>query len=190
MWVTPDELPKLAAAINEEWNPVVRAGLWLYLLTGLRNRELMRREWKDLDREQRILKLDDTKAGRPFYLPLSTAALGMFEMIPRIDNCKWIFPGPDPSKHWAIFPKRQWHRIRNRAGMPTLRIHDLRRTVGSWLASSGESLILVGKALNQSTLSTTEVYAHLAQDPLREALGKHGSKIISFADVQAKAENG
>ncbi len=185
-WVTAVDLPVLANSINAENDPRIRAGLWLYLLTGLRNRELMRLKWTDYDPDQRMLKLPDTKPGRVFYLPLSTAAVEMLESIPRDPHSPWIFPGPGPSGHWLEFPRQQWYRIRKRAGMPDLRIHDLRRTAGSWLASSGESLILVGKALNQSTLSTTEVYAHLAQDPLREALEKHGSKIISFADIKSR----
>ena len=64
-----------------------------------------------------------------------------------------------------------------------LESEDLRRTARSWLASSGESLVMIGKALNQSTLSTTEVYSHLAQDPLREMLERHGEKIIQFVEL-------
>jgi integrase len=59
----------------------------------------------------------------------------------------------------------------------TLRLHDLRRTVGSWLATSGASLPLIGKVLNHSNASTTQVYARLAEDATRTALEEHGDRM-------------
>jgi integrase len=58
-----------------------------------------------------------------------------------------------------------------------IRLHDLRRTVGSWLATSGASLTLIGKVLNHSNASTTQIYARLAEDAARTALEEHGDRI-------------
>jgi integrase len=68
--------------------------------------------------------------------------------------------------------------------MPELRIHDLRRTFGSWLTSKGHSLATVAKALNQSTLTTTETYAHLSEDPLREAVDQQGDQLAQVLQIE------
>jgi integrase len=75
-------------------------------------------------------------------------------------------------------------RIRLMAGMQDVRFHDLRRTVGSWLAGSGESLQLIGKVLNHSDVSTTAIYARLNLDPLRHALDRNASKMLEAAEPQ------
>ena len=75
-WVTPDELPRLAQAINEEPNEAARAALWLYLLTGARKSELLKAQWADVDWTRAELRLPDTKAGRVHYIPLSPAGPG------------------------------------------------------------------------------------------------------------------
>lgn len=189
-WVNPEEMPRFLAAIAEESSIYVRAGLLIYLLTGLRNRELICRRWDDFDLDRGILRLEDTKAGRSFEIPLSPAVIEIFRSLPRIVDCPWIFPGPNPDKHLAIFPRKPWYRVRERAGMPELTIHSLRHTFASWLASSGESLRIIGGALNQSTQSITERYAHLANDPLRRVFEEHSEKIISIMQIKEKAKTG
>lgn len=72
-------------------------------------------------------------------------------------------------------------------GLLDVRLHDLRRTVGSWLAQSGNSLHLIGKVLNHSNQATTAVYARFAQDQVRAALEQHGNRIMGAAK-QKKAE--
>jgi len=79
---------------------------------------------------------------------------------------------------------KPWNRIRKAAGLEDVRLHDLRRTVGSWLAQSGNSLHLIGKVLNHSNQSTTAIYARFAQDDVRNALENHGKLIIAKAKRQ------
>jgi len=80
--------------------------------------------------------------------------------------------------------KRQWRRIRKEAGLEDVRLHDLRRTVGSWLATSGASLPLIGKVLNHADASTTAIYARLAEDAARSALDQHAERIFSVGGAQ------
>jgi integrase len=80
--------------------------------------------------------------------------------------------------------KRVWDRIRLTAGIHDVRFHDLRRTVGSWLAGSGESLHLIGKVLNHRDVSTTAIYARLNLDPVRQALERNASKMLEAAAPQ------
>ena len=67
------------------------------------------------------------------------------------------------------------------AGIHDVRFHDLRRTVGSWLAGSGESLHLIGKVLNHRDVSTTAIYARLNLDPVRQALERNAEKMLEAA---------
>ena len=73
------------------------------------------------------------------------------------------------------------------AGIDDARLHDLRRTVGSWLAQSGSSLHLIGKVLDHSSASTTAVYARFGQDSVSQALEEHGQQIVNAAKSE-KAE--
>jgi integrase len=82
-----------------------------------------------------------------------------------------VFPGDGATGH-VIEPAKAWQRIRVRARVPDVRIHDLRHTLASWLVAQGFNLPLVGRALNHRQTATTARYAHLALEPVRAALEK------------------
>lgn len=176
-WLTPQELPRVAKAINEEENIFARAAIWLYLFTGVRKSELLQAKWEDIDMERKELKLSDTKAGRAHYVPLSSPALKILEDLPRLLDNPYIIPGAQKGGHWVEL-KKVWKRIKSRAQIEDIRLHDLRRTVGSWLAQSGSSLHLIGRVLNHSSTSTTAIYAHFAQDHVRDALENHAQRLL------------
>ncbi len=69
-----------------------------------------------------------------------------------------------------------------------VRLHDLRRTLGSWLAQSGASLHLIGKILNHADTKTTAIYARFGEDSARAALEQHGAKIMGIAGLAPLAE--
>jgi integrase len=197
-WITPEELPRLAQAINEEPNEVARHALWLYLLTGARKSELLQARWEHVDWSRAELKLPDTKAGRVHYIPLSSPALTLLREIPREDGNPYILPGRGPRSKKDIGEhepqpaplvniSKPWSRVRKAAGVEDVRLHDLRRTVGSWLAQSGNSLHLIGRVLNHSNQSTTAVYARFGEDSVRAALEQHGVRILGVAGVTPTA---
>jgi integrase len=97
-----------------------------------------------------------------------------------MDGNPYVFPGQNGVGHLQNM-KRAWDRIRVKAGIHDVRFHDLRRTVGSWLAGSGESLQLIGKVLNHRDVSTTAIYARLNLDPVRQALERNASKMLEAA---------
>ena len=179
-YLKPDELPQLAEAINHEENLYVKAAFWLLLLTGMRKSELLAAEWKDIDFHRKELRIDETKSGRIHYVPLSEPVLQILNVLPRQHDNPFILPGAHHGKPQMNLSK-PWNRIRNRAGLEDVRLHDLRRTVGSWLAQGGASLQLIGKVLDHSNIQTTEVYARLAEDQVRHALGDHAERMIRAA---------
>jgi integrase len=185
-WVTPEELPRLAEAINREPNQSARHALWLYLLTGARKTELLQARWEDVDWRRGELRLPETKAGRVHYLPLSGPALALLRQIPRDADNPFILPGAKPGAHLVNISK-PWLRVRSAAGVADVRLHDLRRTVGSWLAQAGNSLHLIGRVLNHSNTSTTAVYARFGQDQVREALEQHAQRLLGVAGMGPKS---
>jgi integrase len=199
-WAKDEELQRLLHEIEKLPNELHRSGLQLYLLTGMRNRSLMSRQRDDLIvkkildvkskmySEQGYIRLRETKSGDPILLPLSSAALEIFLNIPIIENSPWFFPSPNPEHHLAEFPRKIWYRIRIKTGVPDLRIHDLRRTYGSLLASSGVSIKVIAGLLDQSTESITDtVYAHLADSATREATESIVKNIIPFCEIKKKS---
>jgi len=186
-WVTRDELPRLAKAIDEEPNIYVRSALWLYLLTGMRKQELLQAKWDDIDWERNELKLEQTKAGRVHYVPLSGPALAILQTIPRQEGNPFILCGARKGQHLVNISK-PWFRVRARAGVPDVRLHDLRRTVGSWLAQAGNDLHLIGKVLNHSNLSTSAIYARFSQDVVHKAMDDHAARIMAAAGKTQPAE--
>lgn len=180
-WVRPGELPKLAEAINEQKNVYIRAAFWLYLMTGVRRSELLQARWVDVDEERQELRLRDTKAGRSHTVPLSESALDILRALPRESGNPYILPGHVRGRPLVNVGK-PWRRIREKAGLNDVRLHDLRRTVGSWMATSGASLPLIGSILNHSNASTTQVYARLGEDVRRDALERHGKRIRAAAE--------
>ncbi len=78
-------------------------------------------------------------------------------------------------------PKKAWARILARAGLENLRIHDLCRTMGSWQAKTGASLVIIGKSLNHKYTTTTDIYARLDLDPVRASVEKATTAMFAVA---------
>ncbi len=96
----------------------------------------------------RQLRLGETKAGRTHYVPFSPPALTLLQMLPRQEGNFYLLPSTKVPGHHLVNIKKPWRRVRKAAGVEDVRLHDLRRTVGSWLAQAGNSLPLIGRVLN------------------------------------------
>lgn len=181
-FVTTVEMPRLLEALEREDNEFARHAIWLLLLIGLRKSELLRTKWSDVDWEFRTLFVGLTKNGEPVLAPLSDAAIERLRLVPRLSNNEHIICG-----HIAGAPLKYlssaWRRVRVAAGLVDLRLHDLRRTVGSWLVQHGESLHLVGAVLNHKDTKTTSGYAYFQTQHQVRALTSHGENVLAFAPV-------
>ena len=133
--------------------------------------------WEDVSLTRAEWRISQTKAGRPHLLPLPHALVTLLRRVPRMDGVPYVFVGQDGMSPLHNM-KRAWDHIRTKAGIPDVRFHDLRRTVGSWLAGSGESLSLIGKVLNHRDVNTTAIYARLNLDPVRQALERQATKML------------
>ena len=134
-WVRPGELPALAKEIDNVANVYVRSALWLYLLTGLRKNELLQARWNDIDWDRAQLRLPETKSGEEQAIALSAPAIAILQATPQLDDNPYILPGARKGQHLVNINK-PWGRIRKAAELDDVRLHDLRRSVGSWMSET------------------------------------------------------
>lgn len=151
------------------------AALRLLLLTGLRLREVLGLRWQDIDFERGVALLTDSKTGRR-YAVLNAPALVLLSDLEKLGD--YVIAGADRDKPRSDL-NRPWRAIRSAAGLDDLRIHDLRHSNASVAASGGVPLAIIGKLLGHAQPRTTARYAHLADDPLRQAANKIGNEIAA-----------
>ncbi len=181
-FITTVEMPQFIRGLEAEDNEYARHALWLLLLLGLRSKELLNAKWTDIDWDTGTLFIGLTKNGEPLLAPLSEAAIKRLKIIPRSSNNPYIICGSRPGQPLTDLGE-PLKRILGRAGLQDIRVHDLRRTVGSWLAQSGVSLHLIGDVLNHRDLKTTLRYAYFQTQHRRRKLNIYGGKVLSFASA-------
>jgi len=118
---------------------------------------------------------------------LSPEAIEILQNRKPSDGAIFVFPGSGKAGH-LMEPKKGWKRILERAGIDNLRIHDLRRTLGSWQAKTGASLAIIGKSLNHKNQNTTAIYARLDLDPVRDSVNKATSAMMQAAGLKDGAD--
>jgi integrase len=151
----------------------------LIMLTGCRPLEAMKAEWSEFDNEPGfwVKPSAHTKARKVHKLPLNPAAIELVERLRKDRKSKWVFPGDKPGAHLTVL-SRVWEFVRKQTGLGAdARLYDLRHSFASVGAGGGLSLHVIGKLLGHSQSKTTERYAHLASDVLREATEKIGKVI-------------
>ena len=184
-YLTGAELGRLTKELAELRDQGAANAVRLLLLTGARRGELLAAKWADFDLDAGIwTKPGSTTKQRTLHrVPLSAAACRLLaEMRARDDDVEWLFPARRMPHRLDI--DDAWNALRKTANIPDVRLHDLRHTYASVLASAGLSLPIIGSLLGHSTAATTHRYAHLFDDPLRAAT-ERASAIITGATPAA-----
>jgi len=173
-YLNDEEARRLLNVLNTEENRLAAHVIRLLLFTGARKSEILSARWENVDMERRVLTVPLSKSGRARHIPLSDAALMIFKAIPR--DSEWVFPSNKTGNHMkSVF--KVWDRVRKRAGLQDVRMHDLRHSFASFLVNSGCSLYEVQKILGHHDPKVTTRYAHLAQDSLLKAANLVADKI-------------
>ena len=177
-WLSEDELDRLYSVLEKHPDQRVANAIRLLVLTGARKSEALGATWDQFDMERGVWTKPGhaTKQNKTEHIPLSQHALGLLATMKEVSDSPFLFPGNVPDKPLQDI-KRSWMRICEQAKLKDVRLHDLRHTFASHLVSRGLSLPIVGKLLGHTQAITTQRYAHLADDPLREAANQF-SKLI------------
>ena len=153
------------------------AAVRLLLLTGCRRTEVLRLRWDDIDRAAGELRIRESKTG-PRRVPLTAPVERVLARIPRIEGNPWVIAGGrrgEPLKDINSY----WHRLRERAGLKDLRLHDCRHSFASQALAIGEGLPTIARLLGHKTVMTTYRYAHLAEDSEKASVARVGDSIGS-----------
>ncbi|MEC5215714.1 integrase [Actimicrobium sp. GrIS 1.19] len=173
-----DEFPRFFAALAEETNQTMKDYFLVSLLTGARRANVLSMRWADINFERAEWRIEETKNGTPQTVTLSPEVISILKEREPQQVATFVFPGSGKSGH-LMEPKKSWKRILEHAALENLRVHDLRRTLGSWQAKSGASLAIIGKSLNHKNVATTAIYARLDLDPVRLSVNMATSAMMA-----------
>lgn len=178
-----DEFPRFWQALEAEPNQNARDFLKLALFTGQRKMNILAMKWEDVHFDRGIWVIPQTKTGR-HQVPLIGPAI---EILKRrhatAEDATYVFPG----RHGHLkHPYQAWKHILKASGLAGLRIHDLRRSMGSWQTKTGASLTIVGKTLGHSSPQTTAIYARVDDDPVRKSMAAAAAAMLDAAKPKTK----
>ena len=186
-YLTPEETKRLGIALREmeaegvESHSAVNC-IKLLLMTGCRLSEIQTLQWKFIDWDASVIRLPDSKTGaRVIY-----AGEHVMELLQTIQahpdtpcNNPYVIYGTIEGAHLTDMQK-PWRRIRKRAEIEDVRIHDLRHSFASYAVSQGMSLPIIGKLLGHTQVQTTARYAHLMSDTIKQAAGQVSGSIAGL----------
>jgi integrase len=177
-YLTSVELKRLTEALDKHDDPQAADIFRLCLFTGCRSGEAMSARWDDIDTTAGTWTKSGstTKQKTDHVVPLSAPAKQLLATLRKRTNSEWVFPADSAPGH-RVTVQKSWLALCKAAKITGLRIHDLRHSFASQLASSGASLPLIGSLLGHSNPSTTHRYAHLFDDQQRAAVERVGAII-------------
>jgi len=187
------ELQRLGAALRDaeqggaEHSSAIIA-IRLLALTGLRTGEVLNLRWEHVEIEGRRFHLADTKTGER-TVPFGAPVLELLASTPRLEGNPFVCPGEKAGQHFVGL-RRPWYRIREKAELGATRLHDLRHSFASVGAGGGLGLPIIGALLGHTQQATTQRYAHLADDPLRQAAEQVSGEIAAAMMNPADDDDG
>lgn len=184
-YLTPDELARLGKVLRET-NAEREAAhcILLLVLTGCRLGEIQKLKWDYVDLDAGLLRLPDSKSGAKI-VAIGQAVVETLKTIPKVKNNPYVITGTIEGQHLTDMQK-PWRRLRKRAGLDGLRIHDLRHSFASDALQLGEDLTMIGRLLGHTQVQTTARYAHLKTGPIKAAANKVSDAIALALTLPVK----
>jgi len=169
-FLSTSEMKTFLTVLEQEPHELVRDYLYMSLFTGARRSNVQAMRWKDIDLEAAQWLIPLTKNGKPHTVPLVEALMDILKRRKQSANSQWVFPSAKSKSGHLENPVPIWNGVLERAGISDLRIHDLRRTLGSWQAALGANCYVIGKSLGHSSQQATAIYARIDLNPVRQSV--------------------
>ncbi len=201
-FLQPDELPRFFKSLAAEPYETAADAIRILILTGARRSNVQSMRWEEVDLERSTWTIpgSKTKNGDPLPVHLVEEAKVILRARKELATKK-AADGDERYGRGFVFPsyrvdakvphltelKTVWARILERAKIDDLRVHDLRRTLGSWQAVLGTSLPIIGKSLGHSHQAATAIYARLHLDPVRASVEAATAAILKAAEAETEA---
>jgi integrase len=194
-FIEPHELPRVWKALHAKaTSSDFRDFILFSLYTGARRSNVLSARWEEvsIDDAKWTVPGTKTKNGKPMPVPLSPEVLVIVTRRKKYATSEWVFPSTHPrrkskSGHFEE-PKSQWKELLQRAKIANLRLHDLRRTLGSWQAATGASTLIIGRSLGHLDQATTHIYSRLNLDPVRKSVSTATAAIVAAAKTNRKGQ--
>lgn len=181
-FLQPEELPAFLTALDNLPDQQVANVFRICLFTGARKGNVLSMRWEDIDLAGATWNIPDTKANDSQLVALVPEAV---KLLTEIEKARTGSPFVFPSKEAGTLAghvqnvQHHWKAVIEAAGLPALRVHDLRRTLGSWQALQGASLQIIGKGLGHKHNATTQRYARLTLEPVRQSMAQAVSAMLA-----------
>ncbi len=184
-YLNADELAKLGAVLAEAEQtqtepPPAIAAIRLLIFTGARKNEILSLRWRDVGTELGVLRLPESKTGAKSIV-LNAPALAVLANLELGRDNDHVLSGSRPGARLGALD-HAWRRIRERAGIPDVRLHDLRHSFASVAVGLGEGLPIVGRLLGHTQAQTSQRYAHVAADPAKVAAERVGAALAGMME--------
>ena len=172
-----EELKRFFSAMDQEPESLFKSMIWIALLTGVRRDNIRSMKWEQIDFHVGTWTIPKTKNGRPLIVCLPDQAVALLKTIPRLSE--WVFPSTKSASGHLMDHRRTLNRILKRAEISDLHLHDLRRTLASWMAINGTSLHIIAGVLGHSSTRCTQIYARLNDKIRRQSVNEAVKKMFS-----------
>jgi len=189
-FMQPEEFPRFLEKLAADTSEAFKAFVLLSLLTGARRENILGMRWDQVSFSRAVWQIPDesSKNDNAILIPLSKEAIEILKMRQKeAVESPFVFPAESATGYIAP-PKKRWADLRKRAELNDLRIHDLRRTMGSWQAITGASLAIIGKSLGHKSVDATMIYARLHIDPVRDSMERATAAMFGAAEYKQAAE--
>jgi len=185
-YLSEAELEKLLSVLQTDENRTVCQIVQFLLSTGARLNEALSATWNMVDRERRVWRIlaSNSKSKRVRSVPLNDSAIDVLNQLDTVGHFEYLFINKQTGERYTTISK-VWGRLRRKAGVPYLRIHDLRHQYASFLVNSGRTLYEVQQILGHSDPSVTMRYSHLSTKTLEDAA--NSASVIIKGAMEASA---
>ena len=160
--LTSEEIEKLIENCTEYLKPIVITAIH----TGMRKGEILKLKWKNIDFEQQLISVTETKSGRPREIPMNNFLTETLKSVKFMGE--YVFCRSDGTRFQNI--RKSFETAVEKANLKDCTFHTLRHTFASLLVMGGVDLTTVKELMGHKSIEMTLRYAHLAPDHKRFAV--------------------